>query len=117
MNRPCIEGRSFQKRRLRPFLFAEVKKLNDYDELDSLERDEKVSRGIRPFNRIYSPEHSARTEPERPVSRISPRCEGCPYPSHGFVCWSADGNCIRSRIAEINHIEKESDQYASDTLQ
>ena len=26
------------------------------------------------------------------------KCVGCPYPSHGFVCWGADGECMRTRI-------------------
>lgn len=28
--------------------------------------------------------------PEHPVCREFERCEGCPYPSHGFVCWGPD---------------------------
>lgn len=29
-------------------------------------------------------------------------CEGCPYPSHGFICWSGDGHCIRASMKKIN---------------
>ena len=30
------------------------------------------------------------------------RCEGCPYPSHGFLCWRADGgSCMRTEVARI----------------
>ena len=83
----------------------EVTDLNIYEEQDRLEWDEDVHTNIRVLNRVYSPECSAHMEPERPVCRISPRCEGCPYPAHGFVCWGGDGNCIRSRIAKINQIE------------
>ena len=31
----------------------------------------------------------------------------CPYPRHGFLCWGADGTCLRSRMNEIN--EKKED--------
>ena len=24
------------------------------------------------------------------------RCEGCPYPRVGLVCWSKDGSCLRT---------------------
>ena len=29
------------------------------------------------------------------------RCEGCPYPKVGFVCYGKDGSCLRSDIQEI----------------
>ena len=30
------------------------------------------------------------------------RCAGCPYPGHGFVCWSADEEkCLRTEVARI----------------
>ena len=30
------------------------------------------------------------------------RCEGCPYPGHGFLCWRADGkSCMRTEVARI----------------
>ena len=29
------------------------------------------------------------------------RCEGCPYPKVGFVCYGNDGSCLRSDIQEI----------------
>lgn len=46
----------------------------------------------------YSPPR----EPERPTNEpirctIKPECNGCPFPRHGFICWSADGTCMRSR--------------------
>lgn len=28
------------------------------------------------------------------------RCVGCPYPSHGFVCWGGD-KCIRTEMERI----------------
>ena len=30
------------------------------------------------------------------------RCEGCPYPGHGFVCWDQEGEkCLRTEVARI----------------
>ena len=39
------------------------------------------------------------------------RCEGCPYPGHGFVCCSADGgSCLRTEAARIMEWDKSSDE-------
>ena len=40
-----------------------------------------------------------------PVCSHSPDCKDCPYPGHGFLCWGADGTCLRSRMNEINKKE------------
>ena len=29
------------------------------------------------------------------------RCQGCPYPRHGIVCWHRDGTCLRTDMEEI----------------
>ena len=81
------------------------------EEYDSRELD----RGFSFKTKTYDPEHPPQRE-QRPVSRRSDRCEGCPYPGHGFVCWSENGDCMRSRIAKINRIEKEDQDLASDHL-
>ena len=47
-----------------------------------------------------APEHPAEAPP-RPVCRQSPRCEGCPYPKVGFVCYGKDGSCLRSDVQEM----------------
>ena len=31
-----------------------------------------------------------------PVCSRSPECKDCPYPRHGFLCWGADGTCLRT---------------------
>ena len=51
-----------------------------------------------------------------PVCRHSPDCKDCPYPHHGFLCWGADGTCLRSRMKEINKKEDSShdDQCSSE---
>lgn len=38
---------------------------------------------------------------ERPVCTQSELCVGCPYPTHGFICWSKDGDCIRTRMERL----------------
>lgn len=44
------------------------------------------------------PEYRSYTGPpaqtEKPVCTASPLCEGCPFPGHGFLCRSEDGECI-----------------------
>ena len=36
-----------------------------------------------------------------PVCGDMSRCEGCPYPSHGFVCWHDEDNCLRTEMKRI----------------
>ena len=40
-----------------------------------------------------------------PVCSHSPDCKDCPYPRHGFLCWGADGTCLRTRMNKINGLE------------
>ena len=35
---------------------------------------------------------------EPPVCMRSPLCKGCPFPGNGFICWSEDGTCMRTRL-------------------
>lgn len=60
-------------------------------------------------------EPPGRPEPYwRPFCRDLPRCAGCPYCGHGFVCRGADGKCMRSEAARINHYEiKGETEYAN----
>ena len=41
-----------------------------------------------------------------PVCSHSQEYNGCPYPRHGFLCWSTDGTCLRTRMNKINKLEK-----------
>ncbi|MGB8451856.1 MAG: hypothetical protein WCD89_05935 [Anaerocolumna sp.] len=34
------------------------------------------------------------------------RCEGCPYSGVGFICWSADGSCMKTDMEKISHRSK-----------
>lgn len=45
----------------------------------------------------YSPE-----PPPKLVCRRFARCAGCPYPAHGFLCWTRDGECLRTRVEQID---------------
>lgn len=44
---------------------------------------------------------SARTPEENPVCSLFTHCEGCPYPGHGFICWSRDGHCMRDTVKKF----------------
>ncbi len=35
------------------------------------------------------------------VGRTTHKCEGCPYPHHGFICWGRDGSCMRTDVEEL----------------
>ncbi len=37
---------------------------------------------------------------ERPCGPFK-SCGGCPYPSHGFVCYSAEGDCLKTDMEKI----------------
>lgn len=56
---------------------------------------------------IYSPiREPDRSQPDRVHCRIKPECEGCPFPGHGFICWSADGSCLRTNMKAPKEGEK-----------
>ena len=48
-----------------------------------------------------------------PVCSRSPECDGCPYPRHGFLCWGADGTCLRTRMNKINGLEENTNDDSS----
>ena len=56
--------------------------------------------------RPYSPDYEPPDAPERPEAHINEWCCGCPYPAHGFVCWSRGGDCMRQRVARMDHNER-----------
>ena len=43
--------------------------------------------------------------PQKPVCRRFSRCEGCPYPAHGFLCWGSGEDCMRTRVRKLNKKE------------
>lgn len=36
------------------------------------------------------------SSPEPVFCNEHERCQGCPYPRHGIVCWHRDGTCLRT---------------------
>ena len=62
------------------------------------------------LNLILPPSPVFQQEP-RPalVGSRSRECTGCPSPRHGFLCWGADGTCLRSRMNEINEKKEDND--------
>ena len=48
-----------------------------------------------------------------PVCSHSPDCKDCPYPRHGFLCWGADGTCLRTRMNKINGSEENTNDDTS----
>ena len=54
----------------------------------------------------YAPEKPPVT-PELPGCSLFDRCEGCPYPRHGFICWHSDGTCMRTDDEKRNKRRQE----------
>ena len=48
-----------------------------------------------------------------PVCSHSQEYNGCPYPRHGFLCWSTDGTCLRTRMNKINGSEENTNDDSS----
>ena len=44
---------------------------------------------------------------QKTVCHQFPRCEGCPYPAHGFLCWGGADDCMRTRVKKLNEKESE----------
>lgn len=37
-----------------------------------------------------------------PPPKDTTRCDDCPYPGVGFICWSPDGSCLRTEVERIS---------------
>ncbi len=62
---------------------------------------------------IYSPRREAADrQPEQVRCRRGPMCDGCPFPGHGFICWSADGSCLRQNYRRKEETPIETDSGA-----
>ncbi len=42
-----------------------------------------------------------RSSPQ-PLAGPFEQCAGCPYPSHGFLCWDKKGTCLRDQMKKIS---------------
>lgn len=56
-------------------------------------------------HKLNSPEPLAEPLPDPVCTRFA-LCQDCPYPSHGFICWSDKEKCLRTRMREINAEEE-----------
>lgn len=57
----------------------------------------------------YSPETLARAGKPEPIRRPDgpfPSCGECPYASHGFVCYSREGDCMRTDLRRLDKRRK-----------
>lgn len=62
-----------------------------------------------PFRRPRpAPQYPAESEPN-PVCTRYVRCEGCVYPSHGFICWHGDGSCMKTDMERVINRRKKDD--------
>lgn len=59
-------------------------------------------------HKLNAPEPPAGPLPD-PVCTHLDLCQDCPYPSHGFICWSDKEECLRTRMREINTEEEYTD--------
>lgn len=41
-----------------------------------------------------------------PLPRNPARCRRCPYTAIGFICWSADGTCLRTDEQKRDRLER-----------
>ena len=65
---------------------------------------------LRQYHVTFKPRHPRRPrqreiKEQKPICRKFTRCEGCPYPAHGFLCWGEDGRCLRT-ILERSNLQK-----------
>lgn len=44
--------------------------------------------------------------PEPVFGTENERCRGCPYPTHGIVCWHRGGGCLRTDMEEVERRRK-----------
>ena len=51
-----------------------------------------------------------RPEPPEPLRGPFASCGDCSYPSHGFLCYSAEGNCLKTHLDKVEKARKEENQ-------
>ena len=56
------------------------------------------------FGQRRMPRGIRQVPPEKVICTRFERCRDCPYPGHGFLCWSKDGECLRDAVRRIEHL-------------
>ena len=49
---------------------------------------------------------ACRPEPSDLLRRPFLSCGKCPYPSHGFQCYTAEGNCLKTHLEKVESRRK-----------
>jgi hypothetical protein len=48
----------------------------------------------------------SRTKPPELIRRPFASCGDCPYPSHGFQCYAAEGDCLKTHLQKLRNQRK-----------
>jgi len=49
----------------------------------------------------------SKPEPRESLRGPFKSCGECPYPSHGFICYSAEGDCLKTQQEKFQKIREE----------
>lgn len=47
-----------------------------------------------------------RPDPPQQLRRPFGSCGDCPYPSHGFQCYTAEGDCLKTHLQKLRNEKK-----------
>lgn len=47
-----------------------------------------------------------RPDPPQQLRRPFASCGDCPYPSHGFQCYTAEGDCLKTHLQKLANQRK-----------
>lgn len=42
--------------------------------------------------------NAAKPEPDKIYNTVKPECRVCSFAQHGFICWSDDGDCMKTML-------------------
>lgn len=70
-------------------------------------------RGIPLFHNRPAP-REVRVEYEQPICKCYEKCKDCPYPAHGFICWRANNECLKTDMEKIAEREKKRKNESAD---
>ena len=55
-------------------------------------------------HKLNAPDPPAEPLPDPVCTRFA-LCQDCPYPSHGFICWSDSKECLRTLMRDIYAVQ------------